>query len=185
MVEGVADRKFNPMRILRSIFLRGYLDNNHLGGNTMFKRLSVFLVMLFFFCGGAWAGDNSFEIQMALQSGSALDESSVWFRMTMQDAGIVGTPEQVGPLNKIAWGQMDVWMKGYKIVGFSFPELANMKDIYESVRGGWGKVKSDKEDCWSGRVYRKGKGIDVLTWLENGQRFYMTPEGAKEIGVKK
>lgn len=153
----------------------------------MLKRLSVFLVMLFLCCGIAWAGDNDFDIQMVLQSGPALEESSVWFRVTMQTAGIVGIPEQVGPLNKIAWGKMDVWMKGYKIMGFSFPELADMKEIYEPVRlsGAWGKVKSDKEDCWIGRVYRKGKGIDVLTWLENGQRFYMTPEGAKEIGVKK
>ena len=153
----------------------------------MLKRLSVFLVLLFFFCGWAWAGENDFEIQMVLGNGPALDESSVWFRMTMQDAGIIGTPEQVGPLNKISWGNMDVWMKGYKVVGFSLPELRNIKEIYEPVRvnGGWAKVKSDKEDCWSGRVFRKGKGIDVLTWLEDGQRFYMVPEGARELGVKK
>ena len=153
----------------------------------MLKRLSVFLVLLFFFCGWAWAGENDFDIQMVLGNGQALDDSPVWFRMTMQDAGIIGTPEQVGSLNKIAWGKMDVWMKGYKVVGFSFPELENIKEIYEPVRtaGGWGKVKSDKEDCWSGRIFRKGKGIDVLTWLEDGQRFYMVPEGARELGVKK
>lgn len=148
----------------------------------MFRKIFFVLLFSILSSGIGFGGTNDFEIQMVLRNGPALDESSAWFRMTMQEAGILGSPEQVGPLNKIDWGGMNVWMKGYRIVGFSMPELPNIKEIYEPVRAGsWGRVKSDKEDCWNGRILRKGKEVEVFTWWENGERFYMVPEGAKLI----